>query len=64
MSQAWQAYALHVLDAIEKVHRIEQRNILIHNYLGDIDPLAIHNVIDKHLYPPEQCMKAMLADDV
>jgi uncharacterized protein with HEPN domain len=88
MSKAWQAYALHVLDAIAKVRRIQQRgnlvddevlydaalrnlqtlseatqmlpdelkalypaipwreisgfrNILVHNYLGDIDPLAI-----------------------
>jgi uncharacterized protein with HEPN domain len=85
MSQSWQAYALHVLDAIAKVRRIQQRgnlvddevlydaalrnlqtlseatqmlpealkalypaipwreisgfrNILVHNYLGDIDP--------------------------
>jgi uncharacterized protein with HEPN domain len=111
MSQAWQAYAFHVLDAIEKVRRIEQRgslmdddilydaalrnlqtlseatqmlpdeqkakypeipwreisgfrNILVHNYLGDIDPQAILNVINKHLHPLERCMKAMLADDV
>ena len=85
MSKAWQAYAWHVLDTIEKIRRIQQRgdltrdeilydatlrnmqtlseatqrlpdalkrsyplipwqqisgfrNILVHNYLGDIDP--------------------------
>jgi hypothetical protein len=30
MSKAWQAYALHVLDAIAKVRRIQQRG----NYAG------------------------------
>jgi uncharacterized protein with HEPN domain len=108
MSKAWQAYALHVLDAIAKVRRIQQRgnlvddevlydaalrnlqtlseatqmlpdelkalypaipwreisgfrNILVHNYLGDIDPLAISTVINTHLQPLETCIKTMLA---
>jgi uncharacterized protein with HEPN domain len=107
MSKAWQAYALHVLDAIAKVRRIQQRgnlvddevlydaalrnlqtlseatqmlpdemkalypaipwreisgfrNILVHNYLGDIDPLAISAVINTHLQPLETCIKTML----
>jgi uncharacterized protein with HEPN domain len=108
MSKAWQAYALHVLDAIAKVRRIQQRgnlvddevlydaalrnlqtlseatqmlpdelkaqypaipwreisgfrNILVHNYLGDIDPLAISAVINIHLQPQEVCIKTMHA---
>ncbi len=108
MSKAWRAYALHVLDAIAKVRRIQQRgnlvddevlydaalcnlqtlseatqmlpnklkaaypaipwreisgfrNILAHNYLGDIDPSTVNGVINTHLQPLEDCMKAMLA---
>ena len=108
MSKAWHAYALHVLDAIAKVRRIQERgnlvddemlydaalrnlqtlseatqmlpnelkllypaipwreisgfrNILVHNYLGDIDPTAIAGVINTHLQPLEACIKAMLA---
>jgi uncharacterized protein with HEPN domain len=108
MSKAWQAYALHVLDAIAKVRRIQQRgnlvddevlydaalrnlqtlseatqmlpdtlkalypaipwreisgfrNILVHNYLGDVDPLAISAVINTHLQPLETCIRTMLA---
>jgi uncharacterized protein with HEPN domain len=37
------------------------RNILVHNYLGDIDPRAISGVIDTHLQPLESCIKTMLA---
>ena len=39
------------------------RNILVHNYLGDIDPLTVASVINKHLLPLEECMHAMLAAD-
>lgn len=39
------------------------RNILVHNYLGDIDPLTISAVISKHLQPLEECIQAMLAQD-
>jgi len=28
------------------------RNILVHNYLGDIDALTIQAVVDRHLPPP------------
>ena len=110
MSKAWRTYALHVLDAIAKVRRIQQRgnlvddevlydaalrnlqtlseatqmlpdelktlypaipwreisgfrNILVHNYLGDIDPSAVMGVISAHLNPLETCMKTMLATD-
>lgn len=36
------------------------RNILVHNYLGDIDPLTISNVVEKHILPLENCIKDML----
>lgn len=39
------------------------RNILVHNYLGDIDPLTVSAVIAKHLQPLEECVRAMLAQD-
>lgn len=39
------------------------RNILVHNYLGDIDPLTVHSVIDRHLPPLMDCVQAMLAAD-
>lgn len=38
------------------------RNILVHNYLGNIDPLTVAAVIDKHLQALEECIRAMLAD--
>lgn len=110
MSKSWQPYALHILDAIAKIRRIQSRgdltqdevlydaalrnlqtlseatqllpsdrkavypaipwreisgfrNILVHNYLGDIDPQTIANVIEKHLAPLEQCIKEMLAQE-
>jgi uncharacterized protein with HEPN domain len=37
------------------------RNILVHNYLGNIDPLTVAAVIDQHLQPLEDCIHAMLA---
>ena len=36
------------------------RNILVHNYLGDIDPLTIQRVIEEHLWPLERCMRKLL----
>lgn len=36
------------------------RNILVHNYLGNIDPLTVAAVIDKHLQPLEEAIRAML----
>ena len=38
------------------------RNILVHNYLGSIDPLTVATVIDNHLQPLEECMRALLDD--
>ncbi len=38
------------------------RNILVHNYLGSIDPLTVAAVVDNHLQPLEECIQAMLAD--
>ena len=111
MSKPWQAYARHILDAIAKISRIEQRgdiaqddvlydatlrnlqtlseatqllpadlktnypdipwkeisgfrNILVHNYLGSIDPLTVAAVVHKHLPPLEVCVRAMLAGEI
>jgi uncharacterized protein YutE (UPF0331/DUF86 family) len=36
------------------------RNILVHNYLGEIDPLTVEGVIDHHPQPLEACVRAML----
>tara|TARA_R110001583_G_scaffold69157_4_gene196324 strand:+ start:10293 stop:10628 length:336 start_codon:yes stop_codon:yes gene_type:complete len=38
------------------------RNILVHNYLGDIDPVAVKSVIEEHLHPLELAMHKMLED--
>lgn len=38
------------------------RNILVHAYLGDIDPQTVKGVIDRYLGPLEQTIRAMLAD--
>ncbi|MDQ6961543.1 MAG: DUF86 domain-containing protein [Mariprofundaceae bacterium] len=109
MKKDWKVYARHILDAIHKIKRIEQRgdimeddilydaairnlqtlseatesipteqqaifphipwreisgfrNILVHDYLGDIDALTIKTVIQQHLPPLEDCMKALLQD--
>ena len=39
------------------------RNILVHNYLGDIDPLTVSDVIGKHLPVLENAIKSMLDRD-
>lgn len=39
------------------------RNILVHNYLGSIDPLTIVGVIQNQLQPLEECIRALLAED-
>ena len=36
------------------------RNILVHNYLGDIDPLSVLAVIEQHLQPLESSIRTML----
>ncbi len=108
MSKAWQAYAQHILDAIEKIRRIQQRgdltrdevlydatlrnlqtlseatqrlpdelkrpypaipwqqissfrNILVHNYLGDIDAQTVQAIVQQHLPPLEAAIRSMLA---
>jgi uncharacterized protein with HEPN domain len=108
VSKDWAAYAHHVLDAIDKIGRIQQRgdltqdevlydatlrnlqtlseatqrlpdalkslhpgipweqisgfrNILVHNYLGDIDALTVQSVVQRHLPPLGQAVRAMLA---
>jgi len=39
------------------------RNILVHNYLGDIDPLTILRIINEHLTPLEEAIRDMLPDE-
>jgi len=39
------------------------RNILVHNYLGDIDAQTVLMVIRQHLPPLESAVRAMLAMD-
>lgn len=38
------------------------RNILVHNYLGDIDPLTVQQVVVVHLPQLEEAVKIMLAE--
>jgi uncharacterized protein with HEPN domain len=108
VSKAWQAYARHILDAIGKIDRIQQRgdltrdevlydaslrnlqtlseasqqlpdaikirypaipwkqisgfrNILVHNYLGDIDAQTVLTVVQKHLPSLTLAVRDMLA---
>jgi len=37
------------------------RNILVHNYLGTIDPLTVVDVIERHLDSLQACVQDMLA---
>ena len=107
MSKPWQPYALHILDAIERIRHIQARgdlsqdqvlydaalrnlqtmseatqqlpdllkaqhpgvpwreisgfrNILVHNYLGDIDADTVAAVIGKHLDSLALAVSAML----
>lgn len=100
MNKPWQPYARHILDAIGRIQRIQQRgsiaedevpydatlrnlqtlseatqhlpeglraaspeipwqlirgfrNILVHNYLGDIDPVTVADVVEVRLPPLE-----------
>lgn len=39
------------------------RNILVHNYLGDIDVQTVKTVIDRYIPELAQCIKAMLVLD-
>ncbi len=39
------------------------RNILVHNYLGDIDPLTVAAVIEQHLPALEASVKSMLGEE-
>ena len=39
------------------------RNILVHSYLGDIDPVTVQSVINNHLGLLEDCINSMLSDD-
>ena len=36
------------------------RNILVHNYLGDIDPLTVRQVVTVHLPQLERAVKTLL----
>lgn len=37
------------------------RNILVHNYLGNIDPLTVHRVVTDELPALQNCIEQMLA---
>jgi uncharacterized protein with HEPN domain len=37
------------------------RNVLVHNYLGNIDPLTVRAVVQQHLPPLETAVRNMLA---
>jgi hypothetical protein len=39
------------------------RNILVHNYLGDIDPLTINQVIQQHLPPLQLAIDSMIKNN-
>jgi len=39
------------------------RNILVHNYLGNIDSLTINAVIQEYLPKLEKCMQTLLRDE-
>jgi uncharacterized protein with HEPN domain len=39
------------------------RNILVHNYLGNIDPVTVATVVETQLQPLEDCIRAMLASN-
>lgn len=107
MTPRWRAYALHVLAAIDKIQRIQQRgeltqdevlydatlrnlqtlseatqhlpaelkhpyaaipwqqisgfrNVLVHSYLGDIDPLTVEAIVSRDLPPLAVAVRAML----
>jgi uncharacterized protein with HEPN domain len=57
MKKDWRAYALHIEQLktshseIPWIHIAGFRNILVHDYLGDIDALTIQTVIEQHLPP-------------
>lgn len=108
MSRDWQAYARHILDAIGKIQRIQQRgdltrddvlydatlrnlqtlseatqrlpdelkarhpdipwkqiigfrNILVHNYLGNIDAMTVQAVVRDHLPPLGAAVRGLLS---
>jgi uncharacterized protein with HEPN domain len=107
VTRSWQVYARHVLDAVEKIRRIQERgdltrdevlydaclrnlqtlseatqhlpedirrrypsipwkqisgfrNILVHNYLGNIDAQTVLDVIRNYLPPLQLAVCAML----
>jgi uncharacterized protein with HEPN domain len=71
MNKSWQPYAKHILVADDKKEDFPDiprkeisgfRNILVHNYLGNIDSITIVAVIEKQLQPLEEVMLALLAE--
>lgn len=110
MTKAWEPYALHIVDSIDKIRRIENRgdvrmddilydaalrnlqtlseatqrlpdalkaqfpdipwreisgfrNILVHDYLGQIDPEVVAQVMHESLPALERAIRAMLDAD-
>jgi uncharacterized protein with HEPN domain len=39
------------------------RNVLVHNYLSEIDPIAIQALVENDLDPLVSCVQIMLTDD-
>jgi len=39
------------------------RNILVHNYLGDIDSQTVRSVVETHLPPLDKCVARMLDEE-
>ncbi len=110
MTKSWHPYAQHIMDAIEKLERIQARgdlthdevlydaalrnlqtmseatqrlpddikarysgipwqdiggfrNILVHNYLGDIDAQTVANVLCNDVSPLYEAMKQLLCSE-
>ena len=38
------------------------RNILVHNYLGEIDAQTVRDVVQRHLSPLQEAVRSMLAE--
>ena len=36
---------------------------LVHNYLGDLDPVTVAKIIAQRLKPLEECVRTMLDED-
>lgn len=53
MTKAWQPYALHILDAITRIHRIQVRG----------DPVVVKNVVAVQVPELEKAVRRMLSEE-